>query len=183
MSQPKERALFLIDGPNFYKSLQESGISKGHLDCWKLAEDLAIARDIVDVVFFTCPLRSTHPHAPAQQRFFSKLKKSGVKLRLGTLVDRKRTCEACKATEYFQAEKGVDVALAMTMVTMALSDQYDVVYLISCDADYVPAVQFVRNCNKKVFLAAPKGAKYGTLQKECNTAIPIDQNRVDRCQG
>ena len=69
------------------------------------------------------------------------------------------------------------------MVTEAIQDTYDVVYLLSCDADYIPAVKFVRGLGKKVFLAVPKGAKYGRLRKECDVAIPITQDTVNTCQA
>jgi hypothetical protein len=40
-------------------------------------------------------------------------------------------------------EKGVDVKLAIDMVTMAVADQYDVAILASCDTDLAPAVEAV----------------------------------------
>ncbi|MBU1449804.1 MAG: NYN domain-containing protein [Proteobacteria bacterium] len=179
-----ERAAFVIDGSNFYYSLQGSGISKGHLNFKRLAEHLAMDRAIVSLEFFICSVQpADSPEAQKQRRFFSELHKSGVKIREGTLVQRQRRCPACGAVENFRQEKGVDVLLAITMAKLATENRTDVIYLLSCDADFVPVVNYVRGLGKKVFLVAPKGSKYGTLGKACNAAIPVDQMTVNECQA
>ena len=180
----KDRALFLIDGSNFYHTLQGAGLSKGDLSYRKLAEQLSKGRKIVAVRFFIC---SVHPSnglkkAQAQQRFFSFLKNDGVTIKLGTLAKRKRKCPQCEAVENFRIEKGVDILLAMDAVLGAIEDKYDVLYLFTCDSDFAPVVEFVRSIGKKVFLAPPKGAKYHALGKKCNAAIPINQETIDLCQ-
>ena len=50
--------------------------------------------------------------------------------------------------EEFHDEKGVDVRLAVDMVT--LKDNYDIAILISGDQDYTPAVQAVKDAGKTV---------------------------------
>lgn len=50
-------------------------------------------------------------------------------------------------------EKGVDVKLAADLVSFAFLDRYDVVYLLSGDADFLQALFNVREfCKKKIFL-------------------------------
>ena len=61
----------------------------------------------------------------------------------------------CKMPIPQYTEKRVDVSIAVDMVTMAYSGQYDVAYLLSADGDFVPAVQAVRQLGKKVFAASP----------------------------
>lgn len=159
-------------------------MSKDNLDFRKLAQTLAIDRKIEGIEFFICPVQpADSPEAQKQQRFFSELHKSGVKIRKGTLVWRKRRCPACGAVENFRLEKGVDVLIAVTMTRVATEDLADAIYLLSCDADFVPVVNYVRGLGKKVFLVAPKGAHYGTLRKACNAAIPVDQMTVNKCQA
>jgi len=106
-----------------------------------------------------------------------------VTLRLGILVKRQRTCPACGGIEQYRLEKGVDVMLAIEMVSGAVEDKYDVAYLLALDADYSPTVRYVRERGKKVFLVAPKGSPYGTLGRVCNVTIPIDQATVTECQA
>jgi hypothetical protein len=55
----EEKALFLIDGSNFYHALQSSGIAKGHLDYYRLAQKLAQKRRIVQVLFLSARFNLT----------------------------------------------------------------------------------------------------------------------------
>ena len=137
--------------------------------------------------FYTAPVRPQDNEAKykAQQRFFSKLRQTkNVILKLGVLVPRKVECKHCKKISEVRKEKGVDVHLAVDMIAKAAEDEYDDAYLVSADADFVPAVELVRNTYfKQVFCVAPKGSKYGNLGKACNTAIPIDQDFINDCQA
>jgi NYN domain len=47
-------------------------------------------------------------------------------------------------------EKGVDVSLAVAMVSLACDSKLETAYLIASDSDYQPAVAEVRKRNKKV---------------------------------
>lgn len=47
-------------------------------------------------------------------------------------------------------EKGVDVSLAVSMVSLACDKLLDTAYLVASDSDYQPAVSEVRKRNKKV---------------------------------
>ena len=59
-----------------------------------------------------------------------------------------------KIAEYM-VEKGVDVMLAVDLVTMAQRNEFDTAYLVSADGDYTHAAQFVRLLAKKVFAVSP----------------------------
>ena len=54
-----------------------------------------------------------------------------------------------KFVEYRQ-EKGVDVSLAVDMLTMAFDGHFDVALLLSADADFVPLVKKVQAVGKRV---------------------------------
>ena len=78
----ENRAVFLIDGPNFYKNLRRCGLERGHLDFTRLAENLSGPRTVAGVVFFTSPTdrESDAENYANQQRFFAALQKSGVQI-------------------------------------------------------------------------------------------------------
>jgi uncharacterized LabA/DUF88 family protein len=191
----EQKALFLFDGPNFYKNLKNSKISRGHLNFRKLAENLSMGRTIVDVVYFTSPVdQSTDAeNYRKQQKFFAALAQTGVALRKGNLVSRRVSCRKCHATPVIckncdtalvvKEEKSVDVQLAMMMVTRCMENDYDVLYLASCDSDLVPAIEFVRNRGKQVFLLLPLNAKGYAVSAACNTVICIDQQKVNSAQN
>ncbi|MCK9239646.1 NYN domain-containing protein [Desulfocurvus sp.] len=185
MSNGEKRALFLFDGPNFYRNLKDAQLDRGHLDFRRLAETLAGPRTIVGVLFFTSPVdRQTEPeNAAGQQRFFAKLRASGVILRLGNLVSRKRRCSACEAESYFKVEKSLDVQIAMELVLGCAEDRYDAVYLASCDSDLVPAIRYVRSKGKDVFLLWPEGSKCHAASSACRVTIPIKQATLDAAQS
>ena len=50
-------------------------------------------------------------------------------------------------------EKGVDVALAVDMVTFAAKNQYDTAILVSGAGDFAPAVQAVKDFGRHVEIA------------------------------
>jgi uncharacterized LabA/DUF88 family protein len=190
-----QKALFLFDGPNFYKNLKNGKINRGHLNFRKLAENLSMGRKIVDVVFFTSPVdQSTDSeNYKNQQKFFAALEKSAVTLHKGNLVVRRVACRNCHAFPIVckncgtplvvKEEKSVDVQLAMTMVTRCMSNDYDVLYLASCDSDLVPAINFVKGYGKQVFLLLPLNAKGYAVGAACNTIICIDQQKVNAAQN
>lgn len=52
------------------------------------------------------------------------------------------------------AEKGVDAALVTDLLSLAWQRAYDVAVLVSGDADYIPAVEYVQAQGLKVINAA-----------------------------
>jgi uncharacterized LabA/DUF88 family protein len=190
-----QKTLFLFDGPNFYKNLKSAKIDRGHLNYHKLAENLAMGRSIVEVMFFTSPVdRITDTvNYQKQQKFFESLKKTGVTLRTGNLVTRNIACRNCKANPIVckicntplivKNEKSVDVQITMEMLIRCMNNDYDILYLASCDSDLVPAIQFVRKTGKQVFLLLPHGAKGYAVSEVCNITIPINQDKINLAQN
>ncbi len=84
----QDRAVFLFDGPNFYKNLKQCHINKGHLSYSSLASNLAGQCHIQGIIFFTSPTDSTSDsqNYVSQQRFFAALRNDNVILKLGKLV-------------------------------------------------------------------------------------------------
>jgi uncharacterized LabA/DUF88 family protein len=178
-----ERALFLIDGPNFYKNMRNTGLRRKHLDYQKLAQLLAQGRTIVDVILFTSPVgQSSDPANYANQlKFFAAVKNSGVKLKLGKLEPRTRKCEFCGNEISIQVEKSVDVQLAMEIILR--SNEYETLYLATCDSDLAPAVRHVRALGKTVFQVRPNRSRGAGLGAECNKTLIITQTHIDAAQA
>ncbi len=108
-----------------------------------------------------------------QENFLSKLKHiPRLELRFGR-VQRKETyitpsrnqitCNGCgqqvTATLTTYVDKGTDVNLAVDMLAYANKNNYDVAILLSRDADFVKAVQEVKELGKDVELAIFKNTK------------------------
>jgi len=179
-----DRAIFLFDGPNFYKNMKHAGIERGHLSFSTLARNLAGPRTITDIIFFTSPTDSQTDaqNYANQQRFFAALQNDGIILKLGHLVNKTSECPSCAHTSHYKTEKSVDVQLAMHLTIGCCENMWDVAYLASCDTDLVPAVDYVRSKGKKVFLLLPSGARCYNMSKACSATIPITQDKIDAAQ-
>lgn len=109
-------------------------------------------RELVRTYYYNAPVnQSDVPEGyKAQQKFFESLRRLDYfEVKLGRLVRR----------EGKMVEKSVDVRLAVDMVAAGLRDRYDVAVLVSGDADFVEAVQVVKDCGKHVELAFPRAGK------------------------
>ncbi|MHB0978970.1 MAG: NYN domain-containing protein [Thermoleophilia bacterium] len=75
-------------------------------------------------------------------------------------------CPHCGAAMAGTVEKGVDVAIATDMIRLAWEESYDYAVLVSSDADYVPAVEFLNSKGRRVIHVGfpPKGMN---LAKAC----------------
>lgn len=180
----QERAVFLFDGPNFYKNLQHSRLIKGNLNIMSLATSFAGPRQVIGVFFYTSPTdqKTDSDNYAKQQKFFAALQSSGIELKLGKLVRRSKVCPTCNEQYWFKTEKSVDVQLAMALVLGATKNEWDVAYLVSCDSDLIPAVEYARSIGKKVFLIMPEGARCYGVGTACNKTLTITQDRINQCQ-
>lgn len=72
-------------------------------------------------------------------------------------------------------EKGVDVSLAVAMVSLACDEQLENAYLVASDSDYQPAVAEVRNRGKKVtYVGFEVNPNLGLIAKTNNRIIISD---------
>jgi len=76
-----------------------------------------------------------------------------------------------------KVEKGVDVNLAVDLVTLAFENKYDVAMIISNDGDFVPAVKKAQAYGKKVYNVMFPQCDAHHLTKICDKTIYI--NKID----
>lgn len=82
-------------------------------------------------------------------------------------------CPSCNAPLMTAAEKGVDAALVTDLLSLAWQRAYDVAVLVSGDADYIPAVEYVQSQGLKVVNAA-WSAHGHQLQGACWGSFRLD---------
>ena len=82
------------------------------------------------------------------------------------------TCPSCGEAMAGTVEKGVDVAIATDMIRLAWEESYDYAVLVSSDADYVPAVEFLNSKGRRVIHVGfpPKGMN---LAKTCWASLDM----------
>jgi hypothetical protein len=82
-------------------------------------------------------------------------------------------CQGCGEPFTWAPEKGVDTAIVTDLLSLAGEDAYDVAVLLSSDADFVPAVEWIQARGRKVINAT--WANHGfDLKKSCWAEIELD---------
>ena len=102
--------------------------------------------DLVRVYYYDAIVEPTNSHYNEQQEFFSRIRSvNGYHVQLGKL-----TPTGKNGTGSLK-QKGVDVQLAVDMITKAYQDQYDFAILLAGDGDFVNVVNAVKDSGKRVF--------------------------------
>ena len=150
-----------------------------------MSERLVQGRELREVRFYIGALGEDLLRIREQRRFLDSLREQGVVLCLGKIQrspmskqasqERRRLRRAFTGRErevppdllntlraYWNSappeyrEKGVDTRISVDLVDLAHRDEYDAAYLLSADADFVPAVEVARRLGKTVFVASPR---------------------------
>lgn len=111
-------------------------------------------------------------------RFHTYLKSaepSGPQLRVELYGHKKQThtCPGCNKMSYRVIQQGVDVAIAMRIVT--LSEKYDQLILLAGDADFLDAIRYMKSKGrKKLVIAGFRGSVSADLQSYADEVIWLD---------
>jgi len=87
-------------------------------------------------------------------------------------------CPHCNTPIKGTVEKGVDVSIATDMLQHAWDNTYDIGMLVSSDADFIPAVQFLDKRGKKI-IHAGFGYQGAELAASCWAHINLDRMKDD----
>ena len=136
--------IIFIDGSNFYHSLKSS-FSRVNLDIELFCNYLVNNNDLIQINYYTATLNQLDNELEysRQQKYFNYLSKiKRLCLYFGRLEKRNNN---------HKTEKGVDVKLAIDLLSLAYNNKYDIAILVSNDSDFVQAVKEVQLLNKKVY--------------------------------
>ena len=173
-----------IDGSNFYHALKGAKLHV-NVDFGRLGAKLTGEhRHHVHTYYYNTPLprpREEDPQFPemdrqcrSQQRFFNALRFiPHLTFRAGRFQ---------RLPGGGQVEKGVDVMLAVDMLTLAFKDRYDVAILISSDADFKHATEVIKfETAKTVELHQVVGSKAYDLITVASVYSPITPEIIGDC--
>jgi len=164
VSFSSKRVFVFIDGSNFYHSLKKS-FGSAKIDLASFLQQISNGT-YTKAFYYTSPIdqKDSLEKSRAQQRFLARITKiPNLELFLGRLERRNNT----------KVEKGVDVKIAVDMLSNAFHDKYDTAILVSNDADFVPLVKEIQQLGKQVInINFPKTRSYH-LNKTCNQTIEI----------
>ena len=192
-----QRAAVFIDGSNWYYRLKGIGVRSSQLHYPQVARKLARGRRVCAVRYYVGKVVTPIPAVRAQDHFLAALREQGVGISLGRMQrnpmsqraaeDRSRLERAfagreheipfdlmrvvdafCQSRPPEYREKQVDTRIAVDLVDLAHRDRYDVAYVLSADADFIPAFEVARRLGKGVFAVAASG---GDELKEAATGF------------
>lgn len=142
----QERIAVFVDGSNFYHYLRELNLTGlTHFDYRAFAHFLARGRVIISSTYYVGKIRSygdtkSEGLRRGQQKLVAHLQNLGWVVEFGHMM---------RSGGVF-LEKGVDVHIAVDLVTGAYDDLYDTALLVSSDTDLLPAVHRVRKKGKRI---------------------------------
>ena len=165
-----KKILVLIDGFNYYHKL--ALYQKHQQVCVKWLAIKSHLKSVdfeLEVIFFSAIAKHRSPESQARHRIYLKaLKASGVKVVLGEFKEKYiYPCKDCKQKRPDEKilkheEKHTDVNVAITLLEKAMTNSFDMAYLLSEDNDYVPVVKRVKELytEKKIVICPPPQKKY-----------------------
>lgn len=170
MKLNKQRTAVFIDGSNLYHDLLKN-FGQANIDFLAFVKFLIGKDKLVKTYYYNAPVnQKENPEKyKNQQKFFSSLEKvAKFEVKLGRLEKRPKGPPV---------EKGVDVRIAVDMVTHAYSNIYDTAVLVSGDADFVPAIKAVQDFGREVINVCFPKTKSFHLNQICNNTIIINKEK------
>ncbi len=170
MSKTNKQSVVYIDGENFiHRAIELLGKSKKQgrkdiigLNLVDFVRKIVRVDERLEIRYYTTRVRfSAVPKKSHDKlddivsfnsKWLSRIGSQGVSIvRAGILRSRETDpCPKCgKVLQYF-VEKGVDVRIAVDMVTDSKNPNIESMYLLSSDLDLLPAVGLVKNNKKRV---------------------------------
>jgi len=163
------RVAVFIDGFNLYHSLDELGQDRlKWLDLTGLSRSFLKAEEhLVSVCYFSALSTWDQAKQDRHKRYLRALELTGVKVVLGKFKDRNRTCRICGARSREHEEKRTDVNIAVSLLTGAIRDDYEVAVLISGDTDLIPALHAVKSLfpQKRIGIVFPLKRHTGEMEQ------------------
>lgn len=165
------RVMVFIDGSNLFwgrKYYQEAKKTDFKIDYAKLVQYVTAGRSLVRAIYYcSTPVPLVNP---SQRAFVDYLRKSNIQVVEKQLKERADPATGKKIT----FEKGVDVALATDLLSMAWEDAFEVAVLLSGDGDYVGAVEKVMSKGKNIEVMSFRGSCSADLKKVALNTKYID---------
>jgi uncharacterized LabA/DUF88 family protein len=204
----KKRVFAYFDGSNFYHHLKENYGVK-NINFYEISNQVLdpSVESLQQIKYYNSPInQQDDPAGYAKQlKFFGRLRSTPlVQVLLGNLRKRPLNkininclncgfqraesiqCPVCKKLIdvrncFRYSEKGVDVQLAIDLLLDAMNNKYDVAFLFSSDADFVPAIHhIVKKLKKDVMYCHFPKPRTDALRIACSESRQITQDMVDK---
>ena len=169
------KTIMFFDNSNIFHGQKREG---WRIDAEKMMAKLESGGPIWQVHFFAAV---TDPPRFAQTNFYRMLKERlHWEINIFSLGSKTIRCEKCEHTRRAYVEKGVDVAVASKMLTLAMNRAYETAILCSGDKDYLETVRFVKNLGLRVEIVSFRRSLSNELGNESSSPVLLlDDFRAD----
>lgn len=190
------KSIVLIDGENLkgkikdilkLKNKEITDWSKYDFD--KLFKNIFKNKDLSDKIFYFARIKEHKESLEKskelikQQRLLkTKLEKDGFKVIMsGVVRGNYKEDEKGKRVLVFK-EKGVDVKIAVDIVSLSCDKKVDEIILVSSDSDMQPAIKEGKNRNMKfIYVGFESGQNRGLIYTADKTILLRDEEVFDCC--
>ena len=188
------RTMVFVDHMNFNKATQSLyGTIPPRVDYNKLPKEIA-RRAYADSDFVKCFLFVPRPDDFLMQiGFFEKYYKwvdatlkalDFIDVIEGRSVARPTSDNPMNPTDkstYIAVEKGTDINLATSLLSMAYHNSFDVAVVVTGDSDYALLFEQVRRMGKIIILASVKNQNISKLDCYIDKSIVLDEDFFNAC--
>ena len=182
------RVTVYVDGFNLYFGLRSTYARKYlWLDLQTLAGSLLRRGQTLELVrYFTARVRSDVEGERRQSAYLDALRAHNpqVKIKDGRFQQKRRRCRDCGRIWSVFEEKETDVNIAVTLLSDAVRDDFDIALLISADSDLCPAVRETKSLfpTKRIIAAFPPGRHSAELRRVVDGFVFIGNDKIRRAQ-
>jgi uncharacterized LabA/DUF88 family protein len=163
---PRGRTIVFIDNSNVFHGQMNAG---WRIDARKLHPFLEKGGEVWQTYFFASV---TDPPRYEQTGFYRFIKNEmRYEVSLFTLGRKTLRCKECHAARTVPVEKGVDVALATKLLTLANSRAFDTAILVAADKDYLDTVRAVKGLGLRVEIMAWRGSISKDMESESSQPV------------
>lgn len=186
------RVMVFIDGGNFEGSCRAIDPNLTHqIDFEKLSTTLVkhAGGDSYQGTYYYCSFRPQTAGMSQQDvekirkqiRFYDALQyKNGYTVKKFRRKTRSARCAHCSEERNFTIEKGVDSTLVSDLLSLAWENAFDKAVVLSDDADFVSAIEYLRRKGIQVFHASFVRLEHGkAVRKVCFAVIDLETIRTE----
>ncbi len=184
MTSTIDRVAVFIDGSNLFHRLKAPELGLPNLSFYDYAGLCTHIADVRQIVFraYYVGVIKVDPVSPDRAK--AERMRRQQNLLFGHLQSKNQQFEVKKGylmkSDGSYHEKGVDVEIAVDLVTGAYEDLYDTAILISSDTDLLPAIKIARGKGKKVeYVGFSDRPSFG-LQRNCDSSRLLVKSELTR---
>lgn len=192
---------FFVDGFNLYHAIDKNFKANKYkwLNLRLLAENIKKPEEkIKNILYFSAYCSWNKEKKDKHKLYVRALSSVGVRLIKGSFCNVEKSFtktknEVVSSDKIFDElpnnlvfktyeEKKTDVNIAVSLIEEAISENYDVFYILSADSDFAPALKYIKKHHRKIKLVSvlpPKSSGY-KIKQVCDNQIYLTEDLLKK---